>query len=210
MTDIEFNKTDLNVEISSLNLERYAKELKMIANELKITPDLIVEVLNKYKQVILTGVPGVGKSYFIKGLSDQFEINFATISSKLFLSRLCFRKNNRKFGSVEIVKGDLLKAIEQAKSKQNNEKVLLVLDEINRGNISSIFGELMYLLDRNGNSIDIPLININVSLPSNLYILGTMNSADRSLAVIDYALRRRFPFITLLPNYDLINESGLS
>lgn len=206
LTDIELNKTDLNVEISSLNLERYAKELKMIANELKVTPDLIVEVLNKYKQVILTGVPGVGKSYFIKGLSDQFEINLIQFHQNYSYQDFVLGKTIEN-GSVEIVKGDLIKAIEQAKSKPNDEKVLLVLDEINRGNISSIFGELMYLLDRNGNSINIPLLNINVSLPSNLYILGTMNSADRSLAVIDYALRRRFPFITLLPNYDLINEN---
>ncbi|MDC5500506.1 hypothetical protein OHX04_19090, partial [Acinetobacter baumannii] len=57
------------------------------------------------------------------------------------------------------------------------------------------------------NSIYIEHLNKQINLPDNLYILGTMNSADRSIAVIDYALRRRFPFITILPDYDLINQS---
>src|SRR5690606_26880588 len=73
LKDIELNKTDLNIEISSLNLEKYAKELKMLASELKVTPEIIVEVLDRYKQVILTGVPGVGKSYFIESLRDSFD-----------------------------------------------------------------------------------------------------------------------------------------
>lgn len=206
LRDIELNKTDLNIEISSLNLEKYAKELKMIANELKVTPDLIFEVLDKYKQVILTGVPGVGKSYFIESLRDNFEIEFVQFHQNYSYQDFVVGKTIEN-GTVKSFKGDLIKAIEKAKNKENEGKVLLVLDEINRGNISSIFGELMYLLDRNNNSIYIPLLNMEIFLPDNLYILGTMNSADRSIAVIDYALRRRFPFITLLPNYDLINDS---
>lgn len=206
LTDIELNKTELNIEISSLNLEKYAKELKMIANELKVTPEIIDEVLEKYKQVILTGVPGVGKSYFIESLRDKFEIDFVQFHQNYSYQDFIVGKTIEN-GTVKSFEGDLIKAIEKAKSKENGGKVLLVLDEINRGNISSIFGELMYLLDRNNNSIYISLLDKEIYLPDNLYILGTMNSADRSIAVIDYALRRRFPFITLLPNYDLINES---
>jgi len=206
LEDIELNKTDLNIEISSLNIEKYAKELKMLASELKVTPEIIVEVLDRYKQVILTGVPGVGKSYFIESLRGSFDVDFVQFHQNYSYQDFVVGKTIEN-GTVKSFKGDLIKAIEKAESKEDGQKVLLVLDEINRGNISSIFGELMYLLDRNKNSIYIPLLNITISLPNNLYILGTMNSADRSIAVIDYALRRRFPFITLLPNYDLINDN---
>ncbi|ENX33092.1 hypothetical protein F889_03024 [Acinetobacter colistiniresistens] len=203
--DVELNSANLNIEISDLNLEKYAEELRMIANELRITPDLISSVLIRYKQLILTGVPGVGKSYFINELKDKFDINIIQFHQNYSYQDFIVGKTITN-GNVSTIEGDLIKIIDKANG-DTSKNFLLVLDEINRGNISSIFGELMYLLDRNGNSIYIPLLEKNITLPNNLYILGTMNSADRSIAVIDYALRRRFPFITLLPNYDLINET---
>ncbi|EJB8467931.1 AAA family ATPase [Acinetobacter baumannii] len=205
ITDIELNSTRLNIEISDLNLEKYAKELRMINHELKVDSNLILEVLDKYKQVILTGVPGVGKSYFINKLRGDFDITFIQFHQNYSYQDFIVGKTINN-GSVSSVEGDLIKAIEKARSN-SDKKILLVLDEINRGNISSIFGELMYLLDRGNNSIYIEHLNKQINLPDNLYILGTMNSADRSIAVIDYALRRRFPFITILPDYDLINQS---
>lgn len=205
LEDVQINASNLNFEISNLNLEKYAKELKMIANELKITPELISEVLDKYKQVILTGVPGVGKSYFINKLLNEYKITFIQFHQNYSYQDFVVGKTIEN-GSVKTLSGDLIKVIKKAQNDPN-QKLLLVLDEINRGNISSIFGELMYLLDRGDNHIYLPLLEEKISLPDNLYILGTMNSADRSIAVIDYALRRRFPFITLLPNYDLIDEN---
>lgn len=203
--DIELNLANLNIEISDLNLEQYVEELRMIAQELKITPNLILNVLTRYKQLILTGVPGVGKSYFINELKDKFDINIIQFHQNYSYQDFIVGKTIQD-GNVLPIEGDLIKIIDKANS-ENSKNFLLVLDEVNRGNISSIFGELMYLLDRNGNSIYIPLLKKHIILPDNLYILGTMNSADRSIAVIDYALRRRFPFITLLPNYDLISET---
>jgi 5-methylcytosine-specific restriction protein B len=89
-----------------------------------------------------------------------------------------------------------------------NEDYFFIIDEINRGNLSKIFGELMMLMesDKHGEEFSIPLIYSpdNISrfyIPKNLYIIGTMNTADRSLAIVDYALRRRFAFITLKPSY---------
>lgn len=195
----------LNYKLSNLNINKYYSELRMLLNE-NIDNNTLKDVIENYKQVILTGVPGVGKSYFIKEL-DGFDIDFIQFHQNYSYQDFVVGKTIEN-GQVKTTEGDLIKAIDKANKLKNvGGKLLLVLDEINRGNISSIFGELMYLLDRNGNKVKISALDDReVFIPENLYILGTMNSSDRSIAVIDYALRRRFPFVKLLPNYKLVNE----
>jgi 5-methylcytosine-specific restriction enzyme B len=93
---------------------------------------------------------------------------------------------------------------------------IFIIDEINRGNLSKIFGELMMLVeaDKRGKEFAIPLAYASDSedkfyIPENLYLIGTMNTADRSLAMVDYALRRRFRFITLQPEFGAAFETFL-
>jgi 5-methylcytosine-specific restriction protein B len=82
-----------------------------------------------------------------------------------------------------------------------------MIDEINRGNLSKVFGELLYLLEYRNQKIRLTYSpDIDFSIPENLYLIGTMNTADRSLALVDYALRRRFSFIRLTPNYRIIKK----
>ena len=81
--------------------------------------------------------------------------------------------------------------------KNKDKKYILIIDEINRGNLSKIFGELLYLLEYRDKKVKLTYSQKEFSIPENIIIIGTMNTADRSLAIMDYALRRRFYFVDI-------------
>ncbi|TMN22865.1 AAA family ATPase [Lentibacillus cibarius] len=169
----------------------------------------IVTLLNKKKNVILQGAPGVGKTFAAKRLaysmmgekdvSRVMMIQFhQSYSYEDFV--MGYRPTNNGF---ELAEGPFYEFCKKAEQDSDRD-YFFIIDEINRGNLSNIFGELLMLIenDKRGQKLRLLYANELFSVPKNVYILGMMNTADRSLAMIDYALRRRFAFFKLEPAFD--------
>ena len=168
-------------------------------------------VLQDKRQVVLQGPPGTGKTYLaeiygrllVAGDIQRLEV----VQFHPSYSYEDFVEGYRPTtgGGLEVREG-IFKLICDKAHKSGNPTVLII-DEINRGDLSKIFGELLYLLEYRGKQIKLTHNpRLSFEIPENLYLIGTMNTADRSLALIDYALRRRFSFISLTPQYDLVKR----
>ena len=166
-------------------------------------------VLQDKRQVVLQGPPGTGKTYLaeiygrllVAGDLQRLEVVqfHPSYSYEDFVEG--YRPTTR--GGLEVREG-IFKLICD-KARESGEPTVLIIDEINRGDLSKIFGELLYLLEYRGKKIKLTHNpKLSFEIPKNLYFIGTMNTADRSLALIDYALRRRFSFISLEPQYELV------
>lgn len=166
--------------------------------------DRIISLLEsgQKKQIILQGPPGTGKTYiaqriarYLTNSEDRIEtIQFhASYSYEDFIEG--FRPTDD--GSFRLQDGIFKNFCKRAKISDPEKIFVLNIDEINRGNLSKIFGELLYLLEYRDQEVQLSYSRESFSIPENLYIIGTMNTADRSLAIMDYALRRRFYFINL-------------
>lgn len=176
----------------------------------------ILSILLDKKQIVLTGVPGVGKSRYtnllkendlFKGRTEvvQFHANY---SYEDFIGSETLVNEN---GATKVVtkKGVFLEFLDKIESDTNrNNKYLFIIDELNRGNIAEIFGETILTLDRDYSvKLSKKIDNVTtLKIPENLYIVGTMNTSDRNIAFLDLAIRRRFGFVNLYPNYDYLSE----
>ncbi len=170
--------------------------------------------LKRKKQIILTGCPGSGKTYLADKLAQyltsesdgfieliQFHPAYTYEDFMQGLRPLADNENNLTY---QIVAGRFLEFCEQARNRQDN--CVLIIDEINRANLAAVFGELMYLLEYRDRQIKLAVSNQTFSIPDNVYVIGTMNTADRSIALVDHALRRRFAFIELHPDYNILQQ----
>ena len=173
--------------------------------------ETLVNVLKMKKNIILQGAPGVGKTFTAKRLAysiigaknpDRVQmIQFHQSSSYEDFSE-GYRPTENGF---TIKKGSFYKFCKLAEDDDEND-YFFIIDEINRGNLSKIFGELFMLIEKDKRGIELQLLysDENFSVPPNVYIIGMMNTADRSLAMLDYALRRRFSFFTMKPGFNTI------
>lgn len=166
-------------------------------------------LLKSKKNIILQGAPGVGKTfaakrlaYSIIGYEDNDKVEFVQFHQNY--SYEDFVEGYKPKGNTfELTKGIFYKFCIKALVKPN-EDFFFIIDEINRGNLSKIFGELMMLIEKDyrKESATLAYSGVKFSVPENLHIIGMMNTADRSLAMIDYALRRRFSFFDMTPGFN--------
>ena len=171
--------------------------------------DEIEAVLKRKKNIILQGAPGVGKTfaakrlaYSIMGEKKDDRIQFVQLHQNY--SYEDFVEGYRPSESGFIIKDGVFKKFCITVKNHPKDPYFFIIDEINRGNLSKIFGELLMLIEANYRGHETALANTGepFTVPENLYIIGMMNTADRSLAMIDYALRRRFSFIDMEPGFD--------
>ena len=195
-------ETKMKINTSKFSIKDLLKDVFTTKEDFLKT----VSLLNHKKNIILQGPPGVGKTFIAKkiayGLMEDYD------DSKIEMIQFHQSYSYEDFiqgyrpdeDSFKLVNGVFYSFCEKAKSDPDN-KYFFVIDEINRGNLSKIFGELMMLIeaDKRGPNNQIPLTyskqDERFYVPKNVYLIGTMNTADRSLSIVDYALRRRFSFI---------------
>ncbi len=185
--------------------------------EIFLSEDQLKEILSvlKYKKnIILQGPPGVGKTYIAKrlaylkiGKKDHSKIKMIQFHQSYSYEDFIQGYRPHENGGFILKNGVFYEFCKKA-WRHKDKDFFFIIDEINRGNLSKIFGELMMLLehDKRGEEFSIPLTyaageDDYFYIPKNLHLIGTMNTADRSLAMVDYALRRRFAFITLAPMF---------
>ena len=166
----------------------------------------IKNILEFKKQIILQGAPGTGKTYTAKKIADEMGIDYDIIqfhpsyTYEDFIRGISAKSENGNI-RYEIEDKILMNAVKEAEDKP----YILIIDEINRANLPSVLGELLYALEYRGEAVKCPY-GESIIIPENLYIIGTMNTADRSIGSIDYAIRRRFAFYTVLSNSNIIED----
>lgn len=173
--------------------------------------NILKALLLTKKNVILQGAPGVGKTFAAKRLAYSIMGEKDTNRVKMVQFHQSYSYEDFIMGfrptetGFELTKGVFYEFCRKA--AEDDRPYFFIIDEINRGNLSKIFGELFMLIESDKRGVELQLLYADeqFSIPSNVYIIGMMNTADRSLAMLDYALRRRFAFFEMTPAF---NSSG--
>jgi 5-methylcytosine-specific restriction protein B len=196
---------EVKVSYPSYSPEDFLSEVFMSKEKYEI----LTQLLKNKKNIILQGAPGVGKTfaakrlcYSIMGVKDAKRVMMIQFHQSYSYEDFIEGYRPEATG-FKLKKGPFYKFCREAEKDDEND-YFFIIDEINRGNLSKIFGELFMLIenDKRGVSLKLLYSDEKLSVPKNVYIIGIMNTADRSLAMLDYALRRRFAFFEFAPAFD--------
>lgn len=207
---LDMIREDNPVPVSADTIEKYSRE--DFLSQVYMTGskyDQLVSVLKRKKNIILQGAPGVGKTfaarrlaYSIMGEKDDDRIAFVQFHQNYSYEDFMMGYKPVANG-FELKYGVFYRFCKKAENHPDKD-YFFIIDEINRGNMSRIFGELLMLIeaDYRGTKATLAYQDLSFTVPERLHIIGMMNTADRSLAMIDYALRRRFSFFDMEPGFD--------
>ncbi len=190
-------------------LEQCAMDTSMDLEDLK----RFIRAIERKKQAVFYGPPGTGKTFLAEhlakhligggdGFADLIQFH-PGVAYEDFIQGIRPQSDNNDTLRYPMVQGRFLQFCEKA--QHCSDICVLIIDEVNRANLSSVFGELMYLLEYRDRTIQLAAGG-TFQIPGNVHIIGTMNTADRSIALVDHALRRRFAFIGLYPDYEILKR----
>ena len=165
--------------------------------------------LRRKRHLVLQGPPGTGKTFVAEKLARLLSETRGIRDTVQFHPSYAYGIHARHPAgggrgqlSLSSVPGRFLEFCRRASAMPFSEPCVLLIDELNRANLSRVFGELMYLLEYRDRDVPLAAGGARFKVPENVFVIGTMNTADRSIALVDHALRRRFTFIFLGPEYD--------
>jgi 5-methylcytosine-specific restriction enzyme B len=189
--------------------------LEQLAAKTGFTMDALrawLAALAHKRQAVLYGPPGTGKTFMAKELAQHLVAEGDGLVETLqfhpayayedFIGGLRPVEGSDGRLIYRVVPGRFVEFCRQATQRQGT--CVLIIDEINRAELARVFGELMYLLEYRDESMPLAVSGSTFSIPTNVRVLGTMNTADRSIALVDHALRRRFAFIRLQPKHEVL------
>lgn len=203
-----YESSDEDIVFAKYSKEDFLDEVFMNKNDYEI----LKNVLLRKKNIILQGAPGVGKTfsakrlvYSIIGEKNKEYLSFVQFHQNYTYEDFIMGFKPNTDGSFKLESGIFYDFVMKAKEDLEHD-YFFIIDEINRGNLSKIFGELLMTIeaDHRDEPVLLAYNHEMFSIPENIHIIGMMNTADRSIALIDYALRRRFSFFEMKPGFETI------
>ena len=205
-------RREIDVDVNNGPFDKRRPPLTKLADQLLIDAghlEKIERLLEDKRQVIFYGPPGTGKTHVARELAKTVAGDEGAVQLVQFHPSYAYedfvegyRPAGLKGGlpNFEVRNGPLRRLADRARESESEAIHVLIIDEINRGNLAKVFGELYFLLEYRDEPITLQYSDEEFRLPENLWIIGTMNTADRTISLLDAALRRRFHFVPFFPD----------